>query len=402
MPNLSQRALEMPPSPIRKLAPYAERAKRDGVHVYHLNIGQPDLESPPEFWAAVRDPQLKVLEYSPSSGIAPLRAKAAEFYTGLGIDLVAEQIVITTAGSEALRFALQACLNPGDRVIVPEPCYANYIGFAVESGVEIDPITTVLEADFALPSAAEFEKRITERTKAILICNPSNPTGAVYTRAQLEELRDLAIRHDLFIVADEVYRDFNYTGAPITSILQIEGLEDRAVMVDSVSKRFSLCGARIGFFASRRADLIEAVGKFAMARLAPPTLEQLGVLASLDLGADYYSGVREEYLARRDALVGGIAAIPGAQAPRIDGAFYAMVRLPIDDSDAFCQWLLESFRHDGATVMLSPGTGFYVTPGLGRDEVRIAYVLNREDLAKALTCLQVALERYPGRTLVAV
>jgi aspartate aminotransferase len=382
--------------------PYAEAAVREGVTVLHLNIGQPDVESPAEFWRAVRETPLKVLEYSHSSGIRPLREKAASTYSRYGIDVTADQVMVCTAGSEALSFAMMATLEAGDEVIVPEPMYANYLGFAVPTGAKVVPITTRIEDDFALPGVEEFEARITDRTRAILINNPGNPTGAVYSPAQLEGLRRLAIEHDLFLIADEVYRDFNYTDSPVQSVLQLEGLAQSAVMVDSVSKRFSLCGARIGFLVSRNAELMDAAARFGQARLAPPTLEQIGVLAALDAPASYYESVREEYRARRDLLVKRLSAVPGVTVPRIDGAFYAMVRLPIDDADRFCQWLLESFRYEGHTVMLAPGTGFYETPGLGRDEVRVAYVLGLERLGLAMDCLQRALAEYPGRTSAAV
>lgn len=391
----------MPASPIRRLALVAERAVSDGVHVHHLNIGQPDIESPPEFWAAVRGTDKRVLDYAPSPGYTWLREKLAAYYQGIGIDVSGTQVVVTTAGSEALLFAMMACLDPGDEAILPEPCYANYIGFAVAAGVRIVPITTVVEADFRLPTAAEFERRLSSRTRAILLCNPSNPTGTVYSREQLHDLRDLALKHDLFVLSDEVYRDFNYTGEPITSALQIEGLERHAVMLDSASKRYSLCGARIGFLASRIEQVVDAATRLCQARLSPPTLEQLGVGACFDLPASYYDGVRREYQARRDYLVERLRAMPGVVVPRIDGAFYAMVRLPIDDCDAFCRWLLEEFRLNGETVMLAPGTGFYETEGLGRDEARVAYVLGRPALDRALDCLESALAAYPGRTLAA-
>lgn len=396
MPKLSDRSERMPPSPIRKLMPFAEAAVARGTKIYHLNIGQPDIESPAEFWTAIKAAAHGTLEYSHAAGIAPLREKAAAHYRSLGIDVAASQVITCTAGSEALAFAMMVCLNPGDEVIVPEPLYANYLGFATYADVTIVPITTSIEDDFALPSPEEFEKRITPRTKAILINNPGNPTGTVYTDAQLEGLRDLAVKHDLFVISDEVYREFNFTGRPIRSVLQLDGLEDRAVMVDSVSKRYSLCGARIGFLVSRNAEFNAAALRFAMARLSPPTLESMGVLGALDTPQRYFDGVREEFQARRDLLVKRLKAMPGVRVPKIEGAFYAMVELPIDDSDRFCQWLLESFTHDGHTVMLAPGTGFYETTELGRRQVRIAYVLNTERLDRAMDCLEKALAEYPS------
>jgi aspartate aminotransferase len=402
MPTVSQRAQDMPASPIRKLMPYAESAKERGVTVLHLNIGQPDIESPAEFWKAVRTTEITTLEYSHSAGIAALRAKAAEFYSRQGIKVSADQVVVCTAGSEALSFAMLGCLNPGDEVIVPEPLYANYLGFSCAAQVKVVPLTTRIEDDFRLPPTEAFESKVTSKTKAVLINNPGNPTGTVYTRGQLERLRDLALRHDLFLIADEVYRDFNYTSEPVVSVLELEGLERHAVMVDSVSKRFSLCGARIGFFVSRNAELNTGALKLAQARLAPPTLEQIGVLAALDAPASYFDGIREEYRARRDLVVSRLRAMPGVRVPQIDGAFYAMAELPIDDGDRFCQWLLESFEHQGHTVMFAPASGFYETAGIGHRQVRIAYVLNRERLALAMDCLELALAQYPGRLTPAV
>jgi aspartate aminotransferase len=391
---LSDRAAAMPASPIRKLAPYADAAKAAGVTVYHLNIGQPDLPSPDQFWDAVQNTGLSTLEYSPSNGLTPMREGAASYYQSIGIDVTADQIIVTTAGSEALCFAIMTCLNPGDEVIVPEPLYANYIGFATQCDVKVVPLTTRIEDDFALPSTEEFAAKIGPRTKAIIICNPSNPTGTVYDRAQLEQLRDLAVQHNLFIIADEVYRDFNYTGRPITSVLQLSGLDDRAVMIDSVSKRYSLCGARVGFLVSRNKEFLAQALKFAQARLSPPTLEQYGVIGALETPQSYFEEVRTEYMKRRDLLVSRLRAMPGVVVPQINGAFYATVRLPIDDSDRFCQWLLESFRFENQTVMFAPATGFYETPGQGRDEVRIAYVLNCDRLNRAMDVLEAALKAY--------
>lgn len=400
MPSVSQRGQDMPPSPIRKLLPFADKAKAAGTRVIHLNIGQPDIQAPEEFWTALAAGRPRVLEYSNSSGNPSLRKKmAAKYSSWYGKTIEDVDVMVTTAGSEAICFAMLATCNPGDEVIVPEPFYANYLGFAMTSGVTIVPITTYIEDDFALPSAEDFAAKITPRTKAILICNPSNPTGTIYDRAQLEALRDIALAHDLYLIADEVYREFNYTDGEMTSVLQLEGLEKHAIMVDSVSKRFSLCGARLGFLVTKNTDLMAAVGRFGMARLSPPGLAQIGVEGALEAPPEYYAKVREEYMARRDALVGRLQAMDGVLCPKIDGAFYATVRFPIDNADAFCQWLLESFSHNGATVMLSPASGFYATPGLGLDEVRIAYVLEIDRIHEAMDCLEVALATYPGRTL---
>lgn len=399
MPKISQRGVHMPPSPIRRLMPFADAAKAKGIKIFHLNIGQPDVESPPEFWHAVKNYGNKVLEYSHSAGTPALRNKARQFYRDRGIDLSENQLVVTTAGSEAIRFAVMACLDPGDEVIVPEPLYANYLGFSCEADVHVVPITTHIEKDFALPDAAEFAKRITAKTKAILVCNPSNPTGTIYDTTQLEELAEIARQHDLFLISDEAYREFNYTGEELRSILQFPGLERHAVMVDSVSKRFSLCGARVGFICSHNDEVMNAALRFSQARLSPPTLEQAGVEASLGVERRFFDDVREEFRSRRDLLASALSHMAGVTCPKIEGAFYAMVRLPIDDCDKFCQWLLEEFSHNGKTVMLAPGTGFYATEGLGKQEVRIAYVLNKGDLSLAMECLHVALATYPGRTV---
>ncbi len=397
--ELSRRAEVMPASPIRKLMPYADAAKKAGVKVYHLNIGQPDVPSPQPFWDAIRATKLEVLEYSNSAGIAELRAKAASNYQSIGINVNTDQVLITTAGSEALSISLAVICNEGDEIIVPEPMYANYIGFAAGTGINVVPIPTHIEEGFRLPDAAEFAARITPKTKAIIICNPGNPTGAIYSRNQLEDLVAIAKQHELFIIADEVYREFVYGQDRPVSVLEIEGTEELAIMVDSVSKRYSLCGARIGFLVTRNDRVINAAVRFAQARLSSPTLEMIGVIGALDTPPEYFDGIRAEYARRRDLLVSRLKTMPGVLCPEIDGAFYAMVRLPIDDCDRFCQWLLEEFRHEGATVMLAPGTGFYSTPGVGVDEVRIAYVLNTEDLAKAMDCLELALQVYPGTTL---
>ncbi|MDI9641388.1 pyridoxal phosphate-dependent aminotransferase [Geitlerinema splendidum] len=397
--SLSRRAQSMPASPIRKLAPYADAAKAAGVHVYHLNIGQPDVPSAELFWDAVRGSSLEVLEYSNSAGINELREKSARKYREMGIEVETSEVLITTAGSEALSIAIAAICNEGDEIIVPEPLYANYIGFAASNAVQVVPITTQIEDNFALPDAAEFEKRITSRTKAIIVCNPGNPTGTIYSVDQLRALKNLAIRHNLYLIADEVYREFYFGDERPTSVLQLDGLDEHTIMIDSVSKRFSLCGARIGFLVTRNKALMDAAIRFAQARLSSPTLEMIGVMAALDTPQTYFDEIRDEYRSRRDLLVSRVGSWPGALVPRIDGAFYATVRLPIDDCDRFCQWLLEEFRHENSTVMLAPATGFYSTPGLGKDEVRIAYVLNVNDLSKALDCLEAALTVYPGRVV---
>lgn len=398
MPALSLRAHECPASPIRRLVPFADAAKKRGISIYHLNIGQPDVKSPDTFWKAIRNSELEVLEYSHSEGVPALREALAAQYRSSGIDVQTEHVMVTTAGSEALIFAMLCALNPGDEVIVPEPMYANYIGFGSVAGVRVIPVETHIEHGFAMPTVEHFAERISPRTRAILICNPNNPTGAIYSDQQLEDLRDLALRHDLFVIGDEVYREFNYTGRPIRSVLQLEGLDRHAIMIDSASKRYSLCGARVGFLVSRNREFMAAALKFAQARLSSPTLEQYGVLAALETPASYFHEVRAEYQARRDLLVGRLRAMPGVLCPDIDGAFYATVRLPIDDSDEFCRWMLESFSSDGETVMMAPATGFYASPGKGADEVRIAYVLEKHKLDRAMDLLALALSQYPGRT----
>lgn len=397
MPIISQRGAEMPASPIRKLVPFAEAAKREGVRVYHLNIGQPDIETPPAVMQAVRDADIRVLEYSHSAGNESYRKKLVQYYGSVGIDVTHHQILITTGGSEAIQFGFLACLNPGDEVIIPEPFYANYNGFACAAGVHVVPITSHIENGFALPPIADFEHKITSKTKAIVICNPNNPTGYLYSRAELEALRDLCIKHDLYLFSDEAYREFCY-GGEFVSALQLSGLEEHAIVMDTISKRYSACGARIGAFVTRNKSLYDTVMKFAQARLSPPGLAQILGEAAVDLPADYFNEPKAEYLRRRDLMVARLNAMPGVFCPNPGGAFYAIARLPIDDSDKFCQWLLEDFRHDGQTVMLAPATGFYGTPGLGKNEVRLAYVLNLEALSAAMDCLSAALKQYPGRT----
>lgn len=401
MLNISQRGQLMPPSPIRKLVPYAERAKREGKKVYHLNIGQPDIETPKQVFDAIRSVNFPVLEYSHSAGIESYRRKLAAYYKRYDIDLNFENILITTGGSEAITFGLMAAVDEGEEVIIPEPFYANYNGFAISGGINIKPITSRIENGFALPSISEFEKLITPKTKAILICNPNNPTGYFYSKEELEQLRDVVLKHDLFLFVDEVYRDFVYDGKKHTSVLNLPGLEKNVVVIDSVSKRFSMCGARIGCLISRNKDIIDTVLKFAQARLSPPTFGQIAGEAALDVPHEYHEQVMNEYVSRRNLMCERMNEIPGVVCPKPGGAFYTIARLPIDDSDRFCQWLLESFSFNNETVMLAPATGFYTTPGLGLDEVRIAYVLRNSEMEKAFACLKVALEQYPGRIEIA-
>lgn len=396
VPGLSQRAAAMPASPIRRLVGYALEAESRGVHVHKLNIGQPDVHSPQAFWDAVARPGNPVLEYSHSAGVAELRAALSDHYRGRGIEVTPDEILVTQGGSEACLIAMSVLFDPGDECLVVEPFYANYLGFATQAGVSLKPLTARIEDDFALPSPEAFAARIGPRTKGILLCNPSNPTGTVYAPEALQEIARLCREHDLWLIADEVYRDFFYGDqAELVSVLNLPGMEDRTVMVDSASKKFSLCGARVGFLVSRNEPFMAASLKFAQARLAAPTLDQGGVAACLrECPPSYFSAVREEYRARRDALVEGLSAIPGVTVPTISGAFYAVVRLPIADSDHFCQWMLTSFAHEGETVLMAPATGFYATPGLGREEVRLAYVLDRPVLARALEALRGGLAAY--------
>ena len=389
----------MPASPIRKLVPYAEAAKARGTHVYHLNIGQPDIETPPSFFEAIRNMDMKVLSYSHSAGIESVRRKFLEYYASHDIHLDLDQILVSTGGSEALRFAFMSCFDPGDEVIVPEPFYANYNGFSVASGAKVVPITTYIEDNFDLPEIEEFEAKINERTKAILICNPSNPTGKLYSRESLEKLSQVVKKHNLYLFVDEVYREFVYDGKKHFSALKLEGIEQNVVVVDSVSKRYSACGARIGTLVSYNKEVIATALKFAQARLSPPSVEQIGVEAMIDTPASYFEKVNKEYASRRNTLEASLKAMPGVVVPEANGAFYMTVRLPVDDTERFCQWILEDFDHNGATVMMAPASGFYATKGLGRNEVRIAYVLNETDLKAAMVCLEEALKAYPGNTL---
>lgn len=399
MANISERARLMPSSPIRRLAPLAEQAKLRGTKVYHLNIGQPDIESPIEGLDALRQIDRKILEYSPSDGFASLREKLVGYYDQYQIKLSADDIIITAGGSEAVLFAFMSCLNPGDEIIVPEPAYANYMAFAVSAGAIIRPITSTIEDGFALPAIERFEELINERTRGILICNPNNPTGYLYTRKEMNRIRDLVKKYDLFLFSDEVYREFIYTGSPYISACHLEGIEDNVVLIDSVSKRYSECGIRIGALITKNRVLRNAVMKFCQARLSPPLLGQIVAEASLDCPRSYAIHTYEEYIERRNCLIDELNKIPGVYSPIPMGAFYTVARLPIDDSDRFCEWCLKEFEWEGATIMLAPASGFYSEPDLGHDEVRIAYVLGKDELKKAIRVLAKALEAYPGRVI---
>lgn len=396
MPTISDKGRSMPESPIRKLVPFAEAAKKAGKTVYHLNIGQPDIASPDEALKAVKEMDRTVIEYSHSAGYESYRKGLANYYQNAGIDVDHEQILITTGGSEALTFGFMSCFNPGDEIIIPEPFYANYNGFANTAGVKIVPVTAKIETGFALPPVEDFEVLINEKTKGIVICNPANPTGYLYSKEELEQLRDIVAKHDLYLFADEVYREFCYDGAQPYSVMNLEGIDNNVILVDSVSKRYSMCGARIGAMISRNEAVIATALKFAQARLSPPTLAQIASEGALQTPQSYFDEVVEEYVGRRDLLVDGLNDIPGVFCPKPKGAFYCVARFPVDDSDKFCQWLLEKFDYEGETVMMAPASGFYATDGAGSDEVRIAYVLNQDSLERALICLEKALETYPG------
>ena len=397
MPKISERSVKMPASPIRKLAPFAADAKKRGIKVYHLNIGQPDLHTPEEGLEALKHVDRKVLEYSPSQGYPAYVEKLVGYYKRYDINLDVDDIIVTCGGSEAVQMAFMVCLNPGDEVIIPEPAYANYMGFACETGAVVRPITTHIEDGFALPPVEEFEKVINERTRAIMICNPNNPTDTLYTREELMRLRDLVKKYDLFLFADEVYREFIYSDAPYTSAMHLEGIENNVIMIDSVSKRYSECGIRIGAFITRNKEVRAAAMKLAQARLSPPLLGQIVAEASLDAPQAYHKGVYDEYIARRNCLVEGLNKIPGVFCPMPMGAFYTVSKLPVKDIDDFCRWCLEEFNYEGETVMMAPASGFYATPGLGKNEVRMAYVLKIEDLKRALVILEKALEAYNAR-----
>lgn len=399
MPSISKKGNLMPESPIRKLVPYAEVAKSKGIKVYHLNIGQPDISTPEVALVAIRNLDQNVLEYSHSAGNESYRRKLAEYYKEIGIDIDYSQLLITTGGSEAILFSMMSCFDPGDEIIVPEPFYANYLGFAIAAGIQITPITSYIDDGFALPPIEEFEKKINAKTKGILICNPNNPTGYLYSKEELEKLKEIVKKHDLYLFSDEVYREFCYDGKTHFSCLNLEGIEQNVVMMDSVSKRYSSCGTRIGALVTRNKEVINTALKFAQARLSPPGLGQIAGEASLDTPPEYFIEVYDEYIERRNYMVDALNKMPGVKCPTPGGAFYTIASLPVDDADIFSQWILSDFEYNKATVMLAPASGFYETTGLGKQEVRIAYVLKIEDLKEAMKCLEVALEKYPGRTL---
>ncbi len=393
MLTISNRGRQMPASPIRKLVPYAEAAKKRGTKVYHLNIGQPDIETPPQILAAVRNSDFKILEYSHSAGNESYRKKMSEYYARVGINVTANQIIITTGGSEAILFGMMACMDAGDEVIIPEPFYANYNGFATEAGVIVKPITSSIKTGFSLPPIEDFEKAITHKTKAIIICNPNNPTGYLYSKEEMEQLKQIVVKHNLFLFSDEAYREFCYEGTH-TSAMHLSGADDNVVMMDTISKRYSACGGRIGALVTKNTSLLNAVMKFAQARLSPPTFAQILGEAAVDLPLDYFDAIKAEYKNRRNTIIKRLNAMPGVFCPNPGGAFYAIAQLPVGDADTFCQWLLESFDYNGQTLMLAPASGFYGTPGLGKQEVRLAYVLNTTAINAAMDCLEKALEEY--------
>jgi aspartate aminotransferase len=399
MPKISNKGISMPESPIRKLVPFAETAKKAGKKVYHLNIGQPDISTPKVALDAIHNFPNKVVEYSHSAGFESYRKGLANYYQNIGIDVDHTDLMVTTGGSEALLFALNSCLDNGEEVIIPEPFYANYNGFSTSAGVKVKPIATSIDDGFALPEIAEFEKLITPKTKAILICNPGNPTGYLYSKQELETLRDLVIKHDLFLIADEVYREFAYDGHAHHSVLNIDGLTEHAIVIDSTSKRYSMCGVRVGCIISKNKALMSTALKFAQARLSPPTFGQIAGEAALKTEAAYFKQVSAEYVSRRDLLVEGLNKIEGVICPKPKGAFYAIAQLPVDDADKFAQWILEDFDLNGETIMVAPAVGFYATPNMGTKQVRIAYVLNKEALQNSIDILAAALKVYPGRTL---
>ena len=396
MPEISLRGIQMPESPIRKLAPLAYEAKQRGVHVYHLNIGQPDLPTPKAAINAIKNIDRQILEYSPSQGYLSYRTKLVDYYAKYNINLSPDDIIITSGGSEAVLFSFLACLNPGDEIIVPEPAYANYMAFAISAGAVIRTIATTIEEGFSLPKVEKFEQLINERTRAILICNPNNPTGYLYTRREMTQIRDLVKKYDLYLFSDEVYREFIYTGSPYISACHLEGIEQNVVLIDSVSKRYSECGIRIGALITKNVQVRQAVMKFCQARLSPPLIGQIAAEASLDEPEEYGREVYDEYVERRKCLIDGLNRIPGVYSPIPMGAFYTVAKLPVDDAEKFCAWCLSDFQYEGETVMMAPAAGFYTTPGVGRDQVRLAYVLKKEDLNRALFVLRKALEAYPG------
>ncbi len=397
MPKVSTKGQLMPPSPIRKLVPYAEKAKKEGKKIFHLNIGQPDIETSKVMLDAIRNINLKVVEYSHSAGIESYRKKLTGYYKKFNINIDYTDVIITTGGSEAIEIAMMSCMNEGDEIIIPEPFYANYNGFSTQAGVVVKPVFSSINSGFALPDISDFEKVITPKTKAIMICNPSNPTGYLYTKQELQSLADIAKKHDLFLFADEVYREFCYDGKEYFSVMHLQGLDDNIVLLDSISKRYSACGARIGAIISKNKEVMSTALKFAQARLSPPTFGQIAAEAAIDTPQEYFDKVKAEYVARRNFIVEALNNMEGVFCPKPSGAFYCIAQLPIDDSDKFCQWLLETFSHNNQTVMLAPATGFYSKPELGKQQVRIAYVLNIDDLKNAMACLEKALLEYPGR-----
>ncbi len=398
MPKISIKAMGMPASPIRKLVPFAEAAKKRGIKIFHLNIGQPDIATPSTFINAIKNADVKVLEYSHSAGNESYRKKLCTYYKSYNINIDHTEVIITNGGSEAISIALMTCFNPGDEIIIPEPFYANYNGFSKAADITVKPIKSSIETGFALPAISEFEKLITPKTKGIMICNPGNPTGYLYTRAELEALRDLVKKYDLFLLSDEVYREFCYDGKEYVSVMHLAGIENNVILLDSISKRYSACGARIGAFITKNKNVMAAALKFAQARLSPPSYGQIGAEAALETPDSYFKEVKSEYIARRNFVIDELNKIPGVFCPKPSGAFYCIARLPIDNADKFCQWLLEEFNYNQQTVMLAPATGFYSTEGSGLNEVRIAYVLNLTDLSNAMTCLREALLKYPGKT----
>lgn len=401
MPKISTRGTLMPPSPIRKLVPFADAAKKKGTKVYHLNIGQPDIETPKAILDAVKNTNMKVLEYSPSAGFDSYRNKLVEYYKRNNIEVTPANIIVTTGGSEAISFAILSCMDSGDEIIIPEPFYANYNGFSTSSGVKVVPIPSSIDTGFALPPIADFEKAITPRTKAIMICNPNNPTGYLYSAQELDVLKEICLKHDLFLFSDEAYREFCYDGRKHISALSIPGLENHAILLDTISKRYSACGGRIGAFVTKNMEVISAAMKLAQARLSPPSFAQILGEAAVDLPADYFDAVHAEYNARRDLLVSRLQAMAGVKCPLPGGAFYAIAQLPVDNAENFCQWLLESFSHNGATVMMAPAAGFYATPGMGINEVRLAYVLNTDAINGAMDCLDAAIREYQNTVMTA-
>lgn len=399
MPEISVRGLEMPQSPIRKLAPLAAQAKQRGIKVYHLNIGQPDLPTPQCGLDALKHIDRKVLEYSPSQGYLSYRKKLVNYYAKFNINVSPDEIIITSGGSEAVLFAFMSCLNPGDEIIVPEPAYANYMAFAISAGAKIRTIATTIDEGFSLPKVEKFEELINDKTRAIMICNPNNPTGYLYTRREMNQIRDLVKKYDLYLFSDEVYREYIYTGSPYISAMHLTGIEDNVILIDSVSKRYSECGIRVGALITHNSEVRKAVMKFCQARLSPPLIGQIIAEASLDAPEEYYRNVYDEYVERRKCLIDGLNRIPGVYSPIPMGAFYTVAQLPVDDSEKFCRWCLEEFNYEGETVMMAPASGFYTTPDAGCNQVRLAYVLKKEDLRRALVVLAKALEAYPGKTM---